>query len=371
MAPLEIQLHHTQLAKIKNLLSYEEPRVIRRANILNCLHLGYRSGDIAQILNVSARTVQNIAHVYLESGLDAALFDDERSGRPIDIDDRERSRIIAMVCTDPPKGHYRWTLDLIVDEAINRKLVNDAISREQVRIVLQEHDLKPWQEKMWCIPSLDQKYIHRMEDILEVYEKPYDHLRPVVCFDEKPVPLISDARSRKPAEPGKSARIDYEYVRGGSVNVFCAVEPKAGIYLNDVTERRTGKDFADFIKKINETYAKSDKIILVMDNLSTHSEKSLILAFGKEHGSRLWSRFEVHYTPTHASWLNQAEIAIGMFSRQCLGDGRIVNINNLKGQTAAWNARINKKATKIQWRFTRSKVRKSFNYDRVDGKKLI
>ena len=208
MPPLEIKLHHMQLTRIKDLLEYEEPRVIRRANILNCLHLGYRSGDIAQILNVSARTVQNIAHAYLESGLDAALFDDERSGRPIDIDDRERSRIVAMVCSDPPKGRYRWTLDLIVEEAAKRELVNCSISREQVRIILHEHDLKPWQEKMWCIPALDQKYIDRMEDVLEVYERPYDPLRPVVCLDEKPVPLIGDARERKPAEPGKEARID-------------------------------------------------------------------------------------------------------------------------------------------------------------------
>lgn len=371
MPPLEIKLHHMQLTRIKDLLEYEEPRVIRRANILNCLHLGYRSGDIAQILNVSARTVQNIAHAYLESGLDAALFDDERSGRPIDIDDRERSRIVAMVCSDPPKGRYRWTLDLIVEEAAKRELVNCSISREQVRIILHEHDLKPWQEKMWCIPALDQKYIDRMEDVLEVYERPYDPLRPVVCLDEKPVPLIGDARERKPAEPGKEARIDYEYVRDGSVNVFCAVEPKVGVYLNEVTERRTGKDFAYFMKKIEVAYATAEKIVLVIDNLSTHSKKSLLIAFGNDDGSKLWDRFEVHFTPTHASWLNQAEIAIGMFSRQCLGDGRIVNINNLKGQTEAWNARINKKATKIQWRFTRSKARKSFSYDRLDAKKLI
>ena len=125
------------------------------------------------------------------------------------------------------------------------------------------------------------------------------------------------------------------------------------------------------MKKIEVAYATAEKIVLVIDNLSTHSKKSLLIAFGNDDGFKLWDRFEVHFTPTHASWLNQAEIAIGMFSRQCLGDGRIVNINNLKGQTEAWNMRINKKATKIQWRFTRSKARKSFSYDRLDAKKLI
>lgn len=369
--PLELKLHYTQREKIKELLKYEEPRVIRRANILNCLHLGYQSGDIAEILNVSSRTIQNVAHAFLDDGLDSALYDDERSGRPIDIDDRERSRIVAMVCSEPPKGYYRWTLDLIVDEVSRKGLVsNGTISREQVRIILQEHDLKPWQEKMWCIEDLSEEYIERMEDILEVYERPYDPAKPVVCLDEKPVPLLADVRERIPCEPGAPARVDYEYERNGSVNVFCAVEPKSGIYFNKVTECRDGIEFASFLCDLSLAYEKADKIILVMDNLSTHKEKFCIELLGKAEGTRLWNRFEVHYTPKHASWLNQAEIAIGMYSRQCLGDGRVGNINNLKGNTKAWNTRTNKKATKIQWRFTKSKARKSLRYD-PDTKKLI
>lgn len=371
MAPLEIALHHTQHTKIKELLKYEEPRVIRRANILNCLHLGYQSGDIASILNVSSRTVQNIANTFLELGLDAALYDDERSGRPIDIDDRERSRIVAMVCTDPPNGYYRWTLDLIVEEASRKGLVaNGTISREQVRIILQEHDLKPWQEKMWCIEELSEEYIERMEDVLEVYERPYDPDKPVICVDEKPVPLLADARDRIQAEPGVPAKIDYEYERNGSVNVFCAVEPKNGVYFNKVTECRDGLEFASFLCDLALAYKDAKKIVLVMDNLSTHKEKFCIELLGTTDGTRLWERFEVHHTPKHASWLNQAEIAIGMYSRQCLGDGRVGNINNLRGQTAAWNKRTNKKATKIHWRFNRSKARKSLGYD-PDTKKLI
>jgi transposase len=365
MKPLKVTLHHTQLNKIKNLLKYEEARVVRRANILNCLGLGYTSGIIAQILNVSPKTVQNVAHTYLEKGLDSALYDDERSGRPIDIDDRERSRIIAMVCSDPPDGHYRWTLDLIVDEVQKRRLVSQVkISKEKIRIILKEHDLKPWQEKMWCIGDLDETFINRMEDILEVYERTHDSSRPVLCIDEKAVPLIGDSKDRKPSEPGSVAKKDYEYTHNGSVNVFCGIEPKMGKYFNRVTERRTGKDFAEFMKYISDEYNDVKKIVLVMDNLSTHTEQSLIDRFGKADGMGLWNRFEIHRTPVHASWLNQAEIAIGMYSRQCLGDGRIANIKNLEGQTNAWNKRINKKALKIQWRFTRSKARKSFDYIR-------
>jgi transposase len=372
MTPLKVKLTTKDLTTIKELLKYEEPRVIRRANVLNCLNLGYGPVEISAILNVDRRTITNIAAAYIELGLDAALYDDERSGRPIDFDDRERSRIIAMVCTDPPDGSYRWTLDLIAEEAEERDLIHRSISREQVRIILQEHDLKPWLEKMWCIGELDEEYIRKMEDVLEVYERPYNEERPVVCVDEKPVALIGDTRERIfPENPGDILKKDYEYERNGSVNVFCAVEPKAGKYVNRVTEKRCGRDFARFIKFLSETYSDAEKIVLVMDNLATHKEKHLIDYYGEEDGKNLWNRFEVHYTPKHGSWLNQAEIAIGMYSRQCLGDGRIGTLENLKIQTKAWNKRANKKKTKINWRFTKSKARKSFDYNITDGKKLF
>jgi transposase len=363
MLPLTLKLKQRELFAIKEFLKYEEPRVIRRANILNCLHHGYSSGEISLILNVDPKTVSNIGNAYLESGFDSALYDDERSGRPIDFDDRERSRIIAMVCTNPPEGSYRWTLDLIVEEAQKRELVDQSISREQVRIILQEHDLKPWQEKMWCIGDLDEEYIRKMEDVLDVYARPYNEKMPVICMDEKPVPLIGDTRDRiLPSAPGDILKKDYEYERNGSVNVFCAIEPKAGKYINTVTDKRCGSDFAKFIKSLSEKYSNAERIVLVMDNLATHKEKHLIEYYGEQPGKKLWNKFEVHYTPKHGSWLNQAEIAIGMYSRQCLGDGRIGTIANLKLQTSAWNKRANKKRIKINWRFTKSKARKSLGY---------
>ncbi len=143
MQPLKLILATKDLITIKEILKYEEPRVIRRSNILNCLHLGYVSADISLILNIDQKTVTNVGNAYIDLGLESSLYDEERSGRPIDFDDRERSRIIAMVCSEPPKGYYRWTLNLIVEETANRQLLNKSISREQVRIILQEHDLKP------------------------------------------------------------------------------------------------------------------------------------------------------------------------------------------------------------------------------------
>ena len=363
MLPLTLQLKPWELDEIRYRLSIEEPRVIRRANILNCLHLGYVSGDIAKILNVDPKTVTNVGNAYLEGGLDSALYDEERSGRPIDFDDRERSRIVAMVCSKPPRGFYRWTLDLIVEEAQKRELVSAEISRETVRVILKEHDLKPWQEKMWCIGELNEEYIRRMEDVLDVYARPYSETRPVVCLDEKPVPLISDTTPRLPPRgPGEVTLKDYEYERGGSANVFCVVEPKAGVYLNKVTKLRDGLEFSIFMTELAQRYASAEKITLVMDNLSTHSRDVLQEHLGEDLASKLWDRFEIHHTPVHASWLNQAEIAIGMYSRQCLGDGRVGDIDSLKKKTTAWNKAANKKRQIIQWRFTKEKARKSMGY---------
>lgn len=364
MTPMVLRLKSRELNRIREMLKYEEARVVRRCNILNCLHLGYTSGDIAGILNVDPKTVLNIGQAYEEAGIEAALFDDERSGRPVDFDDRQRSRIVAMVCSDPPKGYYRWTLDLITEQAEKRELVDESISREEVRIILQEHDLKPWQEKMWCIGTLNAEYVQRMEDVLDVYERPYEAKLPVVCVDEKPVPLMSDTRDRiKPEEPGDVLKKDYEYKRDGSVNVFCAVEPKQGRYFNTVTERRCGSDFAEFLKSLATSYKEAEKIVLVMDNLSSHRENHLTERYGEEEGRKLWERFEPHYTPKHGSWLNQAEIAIGIYSRQCLGDGRVGDWDNLVEQTRAWNKRTNQKKITIQWRFNKSKARKSLGYD--------
>jgi transposase len=363
MAPLGLRLRPHELKKVRHLLSIEEPRVIRRANILNCLHLGYVSSDIAGILNVDPKTVTNVGNAYLEAGLDCALYDEERAGRPIDFDDRERSRIVAMVCSQPPQGFYRWTLDLIVEQAQERQLVEGTISRETVRVILQEHDLKPWQEKMWCIAELNEEYIERMEDVLDVYERPYNQKFPVVCVDEKPVALFSDATPRLPPRgSGEVLLKDYEYQRAGSANVFCAVEPKAGVYINKVTACRDGLEFSIFLTELAARYAAAEKIVLVMDNLSTHSGEILKQHMAEPLAQRLADRFEIHYTPKHASWLNQAEIAIGMYSRQSLGDGRVGDIASLRKKTAAWNKAANRKRQLIQWRFTKAKARKSMGY---------
>jgi hypothetical protein len=218
---------------------------------------------------------------------------------------------------------------------------------------------------MWCVAELDQDYIQKMEDVLALYEKPFDPAQPVVCLDEKPVSLHAEVRAPLPAEPGKPARQDNEYKRCGTANVFGVVEPKAGRHFTTATVDRSGFEFARVACELALAYPKAETIHLVMDNLNIHCRKSLTSAFGVEVGGEIWDRFTVHYTPKHGSWLNQAEIELSLYARQCLGSRRIPDLEKLKRETRVWNSRVNRKRTRINWRFTRKKARALFKYGRV------
>ena len=215
---------------------------------------------------------------------------------------------------------------------------------------------------MWCIGELNGEYIKRMEDILNLYECPYRRKEPVICFDEKMHHLVSDVRSPLPMKRGYIKKRDYEYKRKGSCNVFCVIEPKAGRHLTYVTRNRRAVEFAKVIRRIERIYSKSKKIHIVLDNLNTHVKKSLLEYYGEEEGQRIWDRFEWHYTPKHASWLNQAEIEIGLYQRACIGKDRIGSIEELRERTRAWNRRMNTRKVKIDWKFTSKKARKKMKY---------
>lgn len=214
---------------------------------------------------------------------------------------------------------------------------------------------------MWCVPRLDREFIERMEDLLRLYAKPYDEREPVVCLDEKSVQLLEDTRPSRRAANGVLRR-DYEYRRKGTVNIFCAVQSLRGRYIMRVTDRRARLDFARFVRGLARRYPKARTIHLVMDNLNTHNEGSLIQAFGEDEARRIWSRFTVHYTPKHGSWLDQAEIAIGMLSSECLGRRRFTDKSVLTNEVAAWARRANRQARLIRWSFTVRKARRTFRY---------
>ena len=201
-----------------------------------------------------------------------------------------------------------------------------------------------------------------MEDVLAVYEKPYNPAEPVVCLDEKPVSLHADVRAPIPAKPGKPAKQDNEYKRCGTANVFGVVEPKAGRHFTTATPDRSGAEFARMVGHVVEQYPAARTIHLVMDNLNTHRRKPLLDYFGEQEGGNIWDRLTVHYTPKHGSWLDQAEIELSLFSRQCLGNRRIPDLSTLKRETRVWNRKTDRKRTKINWQFTRTKARKLFHY---------
>jgi hypothetical protein len=215
---------------------------------------------------------------------------------------------------------------------------------------------------MWCVADLTDEYLEKMEAVLEVYERPYNPAEPVVCLDEKPVSLHDDVRPARPMAPGKPRRPDNEYKRCGTANVFCAVEPKAGRHFTLATPDRSAGQLAQALETIIASYSEANTIHLVMDNLNIHGPKTLTDYFGKEKGAELWNRLTVHYTPKHGSWLNQAEIEISLFARQCLAKRRIPTLVMLQGESAAWNAKANQDRIKINWQFTRSKARQKFGY---------
>ena len=193
---------------------------------------------------------------------------------------------------------------------------------------------------MWVVADLDDAYIAKMEDVLEVYERPYDARQPVICLDEKPITLHADLRPTRPAAPGRELRRDNEYERRGTANVFCVVEPKAGRHFTFPTPNRSALEFAQVVVNLALEYPTAKTIHLVMDNLNIHCRKSLTDVFGAEIAGEVWDRFTIHHTPTHGSWLNQAEIEIGIFARQCLGRRRISDLKTLRREAKAWNRRV-------------------------------
>ena len=215
---------------------------------------------------------------------------------------------------------------------------------------------------MWCVAELDAPYIACMEDVLALYERPYHPKEPVVCLDEKPVPLHADVRPPRPARPGHVAKRDNEYQRCGTANIFGVVEPLAGRHFTCATANRSGAQFAEMIHTIVASYPRVRTIHLVVDNLNIHREKSLTDHFGRRAGRRLWRRLTVHYTPKHGSWLNQAEIELSLVTRQCLGTRRISTLARLRSETRAWTARANRRSLPICWAFTRKDARKKFGY---------
>jgi transposase len=196
-----------------------------------------------------------------------------------------------------------------------------------------------------------------MEDVLDVYCRPYDPLRPVVCLDESPKELRAHVRPPLPVEPGRPQRIDDHYQRNGTRNIFIACEPLRGWREMKVTERRTKQDWAHFVQELVDVHCPdAQRIVLVMDNLNTHRPASLYEAFEPAEAKRIWDRLEIHYTPKHGSWLNMAECELSVLRRQCT-HRRIPDEQTLVDEVTAWRDERNADTARIDWRFTTDDAR--------------
>jgi hypothetical protein len=196
-----------------------------------------------------------------------------------------------------------------------------------------------------------------MEDVLEVYTRPYDPRRPLVCLDETSKQLLRDTRASQPPAPGRGSRVDYEYEREGVVNLFLCCEPLAGRRWVDVTARRTRRDWAQQIQQLVDVrYPDAERIVLILDNLNTHTPGALYDVFAPTEAKRLADKLEIHYTPKHGSWLNIAEIELSVLSRQCL-DRRVPDAATLAREVAAWQVRRNAATCTVDWRFTTADAR--------------
>ena len=211
---------------------------------------------------------------------------------------------------------------------------------------------------MWCIPEKPSaEFVYHMEDVLEVYHRPYDPTRPVVCVDETFTQLIGETREPLPMRPGAVERYDHVYVRNGTVHLFLVCEPLAGWHHIEVREHRRRADWALFIRSLLEgRYRAAERVVLVMDQLNTPSPASLYEAFPPEEAKRLADRLEIHHTPKHGSWLNMAEIDLSALTRQCLSR-RIARTDTLERHIQHWEENRNAAATTIQWQFTTADAR--------------
>jgi transposase len=315
--------------------------------------------QVKEAFGVSPSTIRRIRQRFVEHGMDDALNRRPQPERPEKrkITGEQEAQLIALTCTEAPSGYSRWTIRLLTKRLIDLEIVEE-VGREKVRLVLKENELKPWLKKRFCIPpEANEEFVCNMEDVLEVYQRPYDSRFPQICMDEGSKQLIGEVREPIPMKPKKPKREDSEYKREGVFNVFAACEPLTGKNFFSVTSSRTKEDWAYFMRDLIDIHYKdAEKLILVMDNLNTHGPGSFYKVFEPSEARRLAEKLEIHYTPTHGSWLNIAEITLSILARQCLSK-RIPSIEEAKDAVRSWLEKRNQAKITINWRFTTKDAR--------------
>jgi transposase len=336
----------------------EQARKLTRARILLKADEGWQDRDICRALDVGVATVERVRKRFVLEGLAAAL-NQRRPNREYSrkLDGEQEARLIALTCSSPPEGYARWSLRLLADRVVQLKIV-DSVSHETIRQVLKNSELKPWLKKEWCIPpKANAQFVYHMEDVLDVYKRPADPSRPLVCFDESPEQLVSETRQPLPAKPGQPERYDYEYRREGVANVFMFFAPLQNWRHIKITDRRTKVHWAECMRELVDVHFPDAEVVLVVeDQLNTHSPAALYEVFVPAEAKRILDRLEFHWTPKHGSWLNMAEIELSALNRQCL-DRCIADKATLAHETAAWATERNERDATVNWRFTTDDAR--------------
>ena len=268
--------------------------------------------------------------------------------------------MIAIACSEPPQGRTSWTLKLLADRLVEREIV-DSISTETVRKALKKNELKPWLKECWCIPPEGNAHFVWRDARMcwEVYQRSYAHDEVLVCMDETSKQQVKETACAACAAPRHRAGLRLRIRTQWREQLVHAVRAVAGMAPSrgHRPARRTKVDWAHTLKKlVDEDYPDKERIVLVMDNLNTHHPASLYEAFEPAEARRIAERLEIHYTPKHGSWLNMAEIEIGVMARQCL-DRRLPDQNTLRREVDAWQERRNQEAIRVNWRFTTEDAR--------------
>jgi DDE superfamily endonuclease/Homeodomain-like domain len=320
---------------------------------------GWSDSQIAAALDTGLVTVARVRQQLVEEGFEAVLTPKRSpaSARPRIFDGAGEAKLTALACSEPPKGRARWTLRLLEYKVVELNIVG-RVSDNTIGRTLKKTSLKPHLKEQWVIPpDANAAFVAGMEDVLEVYHRPHDPDRPVVCLDETSKQLIAETRVPIPAKPGHPKRYDYEYQRNGTANLFMMFAPLEGWRHVEVTDRHTAVDYAQILKDLSDKHFPNvSQIVLVQDNLNTHKPASLYEAFPAAEARRLVERFEWHYTPKHGSWLDMAESELGVVSSQCL-DRRIPDKQTLIEEVAAWEDDRNKNHTTADWQFTTADAR--------------
>jgi transposase len=375
-----VNLTYAEIEKLKSIThkgSGESARTIMHANILLLSNdgLGEKKktvGDIAEMFDISPNTVNQVRNLYSNEGLDAAIKRKTRLTPPhiSKITGDFEAQVIATALGPAPEGRARWTLRLLAEYSSEKKYIV-SISHAAIGNMLNTNEVKPHLSKYWCTPKEhDAEFILHMEDVLGIYKREYNPQIPVICMDEKPLQLLDEIRERVSAKalsvnpdtgikkPATVEKIDSEYVRCGHASIFMFTEPLRGWRHTVALMTRKKEDFAVLMREVSEKYYSDvNKIVVIVDNLNTHTPASFYETFPPKIAYALAQKFEFHYTPKHGSWLNIAECELSSLSLQCLGNKRISSLDILNTDLAAWEVDRNIRQKGVNWQFTTEDAR--------------